>query len=76
MILLSSLVAAAVILGQGFAVWGFLRFVKNFGAYTEAQEKFTRALLLTHESNLIVHQQNLKVLVELQRIHTSKQAVA
>ena len=61
MIVLSSIVAAALVLAQGCAVWAFLRFVKTFGAYTASQEKMAAALLYTHESNLILHKQNLLV---------------
>lgn len=76
MMVLASALAASLVVAQGVVVWGFLRFVRSFGAYTESQERFTKALLTTHESNLIVHQQNIKALGELQRIHTVKVGAA
>lgn len=74
MIVFTTVVAGALIVAQGFAVWGFLRFVKTFGAYAESQHKMASALLYTHESNLLVHQQNLKILDELRKLHTKVEA--
>ena len=59
-------IAIALMLAQGAAVWGFLRFVQSFGAYTESQKSLTQALLYTHESNLLLHQTNLRLLEKLQ----------
>ena len=70
MIVLTSLVAMAYVVGQGVLLWALLRFVKSFGAFVESHERSTKALLLTHESNLLVHQQNIKALAALERIHT------
>jgi hypothetical protein len=70
----SSVLAAAVVIAQGFAVWGFLRFVKSFGAYTESQQAMTRALLHAHESNLALHEQNISILQELRAIHRAGHA--
>lgn len=70
------ILAVASILGQGAVVWMFLRFVKTFGRYTESQQEFTKALLFTHESNLIVHQHNVKVLEELRALRTHQEKVA
>jgi hypothetical protein len=44
----------AFVIGQGLVVWGFLRFVKSFGAYAESHQAFTKALLGVHEQNLLV----------------------
>lgn len=76
MIVLSSIVAAAVVIAQGLAVWGFLKFVKSFGAYTLSQQAMTNALLYTHESNLAVHHANLRILDELRTIHTHAKGAA
>lgn len=62
-------IAIALILAQSAAVWAFLRFVHSFGAYTETQKSLTQALLYTHESNLLVHQTNLRVLEKLKDLH-------
>lgn len=75
MMAMATVLAISMILAQAAAVWGFLRFVKSFGAYTESQQQMTNALLYTHESNLLVHQANLRVLAELQQLHR-KQEVA
>lgn len=74
MMAIATILAIAMILAQGAAVWGFLRFVKSFGAYTASQEKMTNALLYTHESNLLVHQANLRVLAELQKLRRKEVA--
>jgi flagellar biogenesis protein FliO len=71
MIVLSLVVAIALVLAQGCAVWAFLRFVKSFGAYTESHQAMTNALLYTHESNCLVHQANLQVLEKLTVLHRS-----
>jgi hypothetical protein len=64
-IVFSIVLAAALILAQGFAVWGFLRFVKSFGAYTTSQGHLTAALLSMQESNLLLHREQMRVLEEL-----------
>jgi hypothetical protein len=64
-IVVSLVLAAALILAQGFAVWGFLRFVRSFGAYTESQAHLTAAILTVHESNLLLHREQVRVLEEL-----------
>lgn len=69
--MLTSIVASAVILAQGAAVWGFLRFVKSFGAYTESQRQLTAALLTTHESNLLLHRAQVEMLEELRQLKRS-----
>jgi hypothetical protein len=68
MIVLSAIVASALVIAQGLVVWAFLRFVKSFGSYTESQQKMTNALLYTHESNLAIHRQNQQMLEEFRRI--------
>lgn len=60
--MLAMVVAAALVLAQGFAVLAFLRFVKSFGSYTESQQQMTNAILSVHESNLLLHQTNLRLL--------------
>lgn len=65
MIVVASIVACALVLAQACAVWAFLRFVKSFGAYTVSQREMTNALLYTHESSLLIHQQQQKILEEL-----------
>lgn len=75
MIVLTSTLAVALILAQGFAVWGFLRFVKSFGAYTASQQELTAALLTVHESNHLLHITNLRLLDEL-RTHLVGKVVA
>lgn len=75
MIMLASSVAVALIVAQGFAVWGFLRFVKSFGAYTASQQELTTALLTVHESNHLLHMTNLRLLDEL-RSHFVGKVVA
>lgn len=72
MIIVGSLVAIALVVAQGLAVWAFLRFVRSFGAYTESQRALTGALLSTHESNLALHQSNQALLTELRRMHPSQ----
>lgn len=72
MILVGSIVAVALVIAQGLAVWAFLRFVSSFGAYTESQRELTGALLSTHESNLALHQSNQAILTELRRLHPSQ----
>jgi hypothetical protein len=71
-LVLSSIVAVALVVAQGLAVWAFLRFVKTFGAYTESQQKMTNALLYTHESNLLLHQETKKMLEELRAMRALK----
>lgn len=73
---LISLVACALVAAQGAAVWGFLRFVKSFGAYTESQKSLTAALLTTHESNLLLHRENVRILEELRKLHLTQREVA
>lgn len=63
--LLSTVVAVALILAQGFAVWAFLKFVKTFGAYTESQRAFTKALLETNQNSLMVHESNVRLLEKI-----------
>jgi len=68
-IVFASLLAAALIVASGLAVWAFLRFVKSFGAYTESYRQLAAAILTTHESNLLLHRANMKVFEELQKLH-------
>lgn len=75
MMMLASSVAVALIIAQGFAVWGFLRFVKSFGAYTASQQELTAALLTVHESNHLLHLTNLRLLDEM-RSHFVGKVVA
>jgi hypothetical protein len=70
-IVLASLVAAALILAQGAAVWAFLQFVTSFGAYTESHRQLTAALLTTHESNLLLHRAQVQMLEELRAMKLS-----
>ena len=65
MMVMATVIAVAVVVAQGAAVWGFLRFVKSFGAYTESQHKLTAALLYTHESNLALHESNERLFQRL-----------
>lgn len=77
MIYVTTLLAIAAIIGQGLVLWGFLRFTKSFGAYTESYQAMTLALLSTHESNLAVHAANARILEELKKgIPTLTQGVA
>lgn len=74
--MLATTVALALLLAQGAAVWAFLRFVKSFGAYTKSNESLTAALLTTHESNLLLHQANLRVLAALKQAQPLAKEVA
>lgn len=74
--MLATTVAVALILAQGAAVWAFLRFVTSFGAYTKSNESLTAALLTTHESNLLLHQANLRVLAALKQAQPLAKEVA
>lgn len=49
----ASILAGAFVVAQGFAVWGFLRFVKSFGAYTESQREFTKVLMEANQNTLM-----------------------
>ena len=69
MSVLSSLVALAAVLVQGAIVFAFLKFVKSFGRYSEAQRQLTETLILTHQINLQLHQQNVKILERLTALH-------
>lgn len=75
MMVMATILAIAMILAQGAAVWGFLRFVKSFGAYTEAQQALTSAILSTHELNLALHRENQRILEELQTLHQQSRKV-
>lgn len=66
--MIAGFVAVALVVAQGLAVWAFLRFVRSFGAYTESQRQLTAALLTTHESNLMIHQSNQRMLEELRKL--------
>jgi len=70
-IVLASVVAIALVLAQGAAVWAFLHFVRSFGAYTESQRQLTAALLTTHESNLLLHRAQVQMLEELRALKLS-----
>jgi hypothetical protein len=76
MMALASIVATAYVLGQGVLLWMLLRFVKSFGAFVESHERSTKQLLLTHESNLIVHKSNLEMLGKLTELARQKEAAA
>jgi hypothetical protein len=83
MIVAATLIACAVMLAQGAAVWAFLRFVKSFGAYTESQRQLTSALMATHESNLLLHRAQLathdtqmQMLAEVRQLHAKVKEVA
>lgn len=65
MMTIASIIALAYVLGQGVLLWVALKFVKNFGAFVASHERATRELLLTHESNLLVHRSNLDMLQQL-----------
>lgn len=71
---IATVLAFALIIAQGVAVWGFLRFVKSFGAYTKAQQELTSAILSTHELNLALHRENQRILEELQTLSQSRKA--
>lgn len=73
MIVVAALVAAALLLAQGCAVWAFLRFVKSFGDYTESQRSLTTALLRVNEGSLLVHQSNVELLAKLERMQADLQ---
>lgn len=68
MMTVATILAIAIILAQCAAVWGFLRFVKSFGAYTESQQAFTSAILSTHELNMALHRENQRILEELKSL--------
>lgn len=74
--MLAMVVACALVIAQGLAVLAFLRFVKSFGAYTESHQKMTNALIYTHESSLLIHQQQQKILEELRTLALKKVEVA
>lgn len=76
MIVLASVFASLVIVGQGLVFWGFLKFVKSFGAYQDSYQAMTKALLATHETNLTLHRENQRILDELKRIHQLKVGAA
>lgn len=65
MILVASIVGIALVVAQALAWLGFLKFVNRFGQYTDSHEKLSAALLATHESNLLLHQSNLRLLEQL-----------
>ena len=62
---IATVLAIAFVIGQGAAVWAFLKFVRSFGAYTASHEKLTVALMYTHESNLAIHEANKQILAKL-----------
>jgi nucleoside 2-deoxyribosyltransferase len=83
MMAIASIVAIAHIIGLGLLFWMALRFVKSFGAFVESHERSQRQMLLTHESQILIHQQNMKALeridaamADLQRIHSLPQTGA
>lgn len=76
MIVLATIVACALVLAQGLAVFAFLRFVHSFGAYTESQSHLSTAMLALHESNLLLHQTNLRVLEELKAHQMRQEKIA
>lgn len=61
-------VAVLAVVAQGLLVVGIWKFAKNLGAYAESQKAMAAALLYTHESNLALHQTNLRVLDELRKL--------
>lgn len=60
--------ALALVIGQGLVVLVFLLMARSIGAYTHAQRDLAKALLDTHEINLLVHQRNLQVLEALRQM--------
>lgn len=67
--------ATVLIVGEGCVVLTFLWFVRSFGAFAQAQRDVAKALLDTHEVNLLVHQRNLQVLEELRGIKKLRPSV-
>jgi competence protein ComGF len=63
-VLLSSLLAVALIVLQALVFWALLRFVKSFGAYTETMRTNANTLLYVHESNLALHRATMAALEE------------
>ena len=61
MIVAAFIVGAAIIIAQGLVMWGLLRFVNSFGAYTESQKELASALLSVHESNRMIHEANQRM---------------
>jgi hypothetical protein len=76
MMAIASIVAIAYVVGQGVLLWVALRFVSNFGAFVASHERATQELLLTHESNLLVHRSNLAMLDKLAALYLNKKVVA
>jgi len=68
-VIVAALIAAVVIVAQGAAVWAFLKFVKSFGAYTEAQVKVYQQLHAMHQANLLLHEETARMVAELKRVH-------
>jgi hypothetical protein len=69
-------VALALIVVQGLAIMAFLKFVKSFGTYAETQRQLTAAILTTHESNLLLHREQVRMLEELRQAKPLRVAVA
>jgi hypothetical protein len=75
-VIVAGLVAAGVILAQGWAVWAFLKFVKSFGAYTESQVKVYQQLHAMHQANVLLHEETARLLAELKRQSLTTERVA
>ena len=73
MIVAASVIAAAIIIAQGLVMWGLLRFVKSFGAYTESQKELAAALLSVHESNRMIHEANVRMFESLRMLKLVKE---
>jgi hypothetical protein len=73
---LAFVVAIGLIVVQGVAIIAFLKFVKSFGTYAETQRQLTAAILTTHESNLLLHREQVRMLEELRSVKPLHVAVA
>ena len=73
---MAALVAGALVLAQGCAVWAFLRFVRSFGDYTESQRAFTKAILEVNENYLLMHQSHVALLEKLKQREPAQERVA
>ena len=74
--IVAGIIAGLVILAQGCAVWAFLKFVKSFGALTEAQVKAYEQMHAMHQTNLLLHEETLRLIAEVKRQQLTAERVA
>lgn len=64
---MGALLSGAFLIATGAAVWSLVRFTKSFGAFAESQRDLTKVLWQVNETNLALHQSNIRLLERIER---------